>query len=92
MIINADSMQVYARSPDPDGAAECGGEGAGAASCSTAMSACANFIRWAAMRADARERWPRRKPWASVPVFVGGTGLYFMALGEAGRYPAHTRR
>ena len=34
------------------------------------------------MRRMRRRRWPRRARMGKLPIFVGGTGLYFMALTE----------
>ena len=44
------------------------------------MSVRGRFIRSGAVRDDAARRWPKRARMGRVPIFVGGTGLYFMAL------------
>ena len=82
VVINADSMQVYREARDPDGAARRCRQGARAAS---ALRPCqrarALFGRPLAARCG-RGAGRRRARWARVPIFVGGTGLYFMALTE----------
>ena len=80
-IINADSMQVYrdlriiTARPTPD-------EERRAPHRLTGMSMRRRTIRWAAGAAKRRQRWRRRSA-SSVPaIIVGGTGLYFSALGR----------
>ena len=87
VVINADFMQVYARGAHPDGAAW-RGRGAGAAS-TRAMSArdrvysVGRTRRTAAALAEARAM-------GKLPIFAGGTGLYFTALTEGlAQCPAH---
>ena len=71
------------RSADPDGAARRPRTRRARRICSTAMSARARPIRSAAMREDAAGGAGRgARDGASMPIFVGGTGLYFMALTE----------
>ena len=73
LVINADSMQVYAEAPvltaQPDAAVR-----ARAASCFTViMFRRANFIRWAAMPRMRKAALAEAKTLGKLPIFVGGT-------------------
>ena len=82
---SVDQCRLHAglsRGADPDGAAGCRGAGARAASALRPCQRARSSIPWALCRGCARARWPKRARWARVPIFIGGTGLYFTALTE----------
>ena len=82
VVINANSMQVYREAPDPDGAASRCRQGARAASALRPCQRARGLFRRPLARRRGRRRWREARAMQRVPIFVGGTGLYFMALTE----------
>ena len=90
VVINADSMQVYREAPiltAQPGAADKARVPHLLYGHVSAREVYSVGRYGATMR---RRRWRRRARWDGMPIFVGGTGLYFMALTDGlARDPAH---
>ena len=79
-LINADAMQVYAEAPiltaQPDAATRARKRRI----CFTAMSRRAKLYSVGRYAEDARRALAEVRAMGKLPIFVGGTGLYFTAL------------
>ena len=80
MVINADSMQVYRDLRVHHRAADAGRGGAACRTGSTAMSTRPSIFPPGVWVADAAGVLAEARAQNRLPIFVGGTGLYFKAL------------